>query len=145
MDSVLSGNTYIIRRHNMGNILRKQNKPIGFTTVTADQIPYGSGSVKDALDGLTENVDNLNISYTVNNLTMLNTVTYILNNIPTDSVVMGTVNGTVVGKVNFIASVYPSRLYGWVQLINYSSSVGILLGQRNNGSDTVKQVTLTSY
>lgn len=129
----------------MGNILRKQNKMMGFSALTADQIPYGSGSVEDALDGLTEDVDKLNISYTVNNLTMLNTATYILNNIPTDTIVMGTVNGTVVGKVNFIASVYQSRLYGWVQLINYSSSVGILLGQRNNGSDTVKQVTLTNY
>ena len=37
----------------MANILRKQNKMINNSNpVTADEIPYGTGTVKDALDGL---------------------------------------------------------------------------------------------
>lgn len=36
----------------MASILRKQNEMINVNPVTADQIPYGSGSVEDALDGL---------------------------------------------------------------------------------------------
>ena len=45
----------------MASILRKQNEMINVNPVTADQIPYGSGSVEDALDAITVYKDLTNL------------------------------------------------------------------------------------
>lgn len=50
----------------MSDILRKQNRMMNIPALTAEQIPYGSSNVKDALDGLTANTFGESVSLTAN-------------------------------------------------------------------------------
>ena len=63
--------------------------------------------------------------------------TYLMNNIPTEKVVTGIIKNTSSGEMIYIGFVYEARSYGSALFLTVASSQAMVRGQRRAGTDTV--------
>lgn len=75
--------------------------------------------------------------FVLQNYTIDQCFTYLMNNIPTGKVVTGIIKNTASGEMMYIGFVYEGRGYGTALLLTVATATPMVRGQRRNGTDTV--------
>ena len=91
--------------------------------------------VNGALNAVVGETDFILQNYTVDQC-----FTYLMNNIPTEKAVTGIIKNTSIGEMIYIGFVYEARSYGAALFLTIATSQAMARGQRKNGSDTITYI-----
>lgn len=81
------------------------------------------------------------VEYILNNYTVAQVFTYLMDNLPLDKTVVGIVKGTAIGEISFFGHTYLNHTYGSALLITVSSSGAVQFGLRRSSTDTIKTIS----
>ena len=81
------------------------------------------------------------VEYILNNYSIAQVFTYLMDNMPLDETVVGLVKGTAAGELAFLGHTYINRTYGSALLISVASSGAVQFGLRRSSTDTIKTIS----